>query len=311
MNNEILTEIKNNQTIIIARHKNPDPDAIGSEIGLKLAIQAAYPDKKVFAVGSDIPILNWIGKMEHLDQALYKDALIIVVDTANTIRIDDPNNYQAAKKIIKIDHHPDVDDYGDISWVDTTYSSCSEMIFELIDSAPELNLTKEIAEKLYAGIIGDTNRFLYADTNARSLAIAAKLADTGIDLSAIGHKEDGMSLDVARLEAYILENFTLLDSGFAYVLIDKMTLDIFNLRPGEIDNVVPLIGTITDVRTWAVISEKEQDRFRVNLRSKDIAINPVAERFGGGGHPLASGVFLHSHDEVDRLVTAMDELSAQ
>lgn len=309
MIDEILKKIAAYKTIIVIRHKNPDPDAIGSQIGLVDALKTAYPQKQILAAGGDLPIFDWIGKMDTVSNIQYKGALAIIVDTANTERIDDNNDYRQVQEMIKIDHHPNVDDFGDIAWIDENYSSCAEMIYELIDQSDDLTITKTIAEKLYAGIIGDTNRFLYGETNARTLRIASSLANTGIDLSKIGHHEDEISLDIARLEAYVLENFTITDSGFAYVIIDKDTLDIFNLAPGEIDSVVPIIGKISDVNTWAFISEREKDKFRVNLRSKTIAINPIAEKFGGGGHPLASGVFVHGKDQVDNLLQQMDKIT--
>lgn len=306
---EILKTIEHYQKIIIIRHQNPDPDAIGSQIGLKTILQEAFPNKKIYAAGIDLAVLDWIGKMDQISTATYQDALVIAVDTANSPRIDNNGDYQKADKIIKIDHHPNVDAFGDINWVDESYSSCAEMIYTLADELEPLKVSRETAFSLYSGVVGDTNRFLYGETDYRTLRIAAELAKTGIDISKIALHEDEMSLQVARLEAYILDNFKITDSGFGYIIIRKPELDKFHLNDGELDHAVPLIGRINTINNWIVVSEKVPNHFRVNLRSKNVAINGVAEKFGGGGHPLASGVYVGSMDEVNALIKDMDNLN--
>jgi phosphoesterase RecJ-like protein len=308
MFDQILQEIKKFNNIIILRHQNPDPDAIGSQLGLANILRENFPDKNIYTPGTDLEVFDWLGKMQTIDADLYRDALIIAVDTANKIRIDDQPYFENSPEIIKIDHHPNDDPFGKINLVEDSYSSCAELIFTFATETG-LEISKETARQLYAGIIGDTNRFLYAETSARTLSVAAELAKTGIDLSEISHHEDEMTLEIARLEAYILENVTLNDSGFGYIILRKNILDIFNLNPGELDYAVPLIGKIDEVKTWVVISEKEPNHFRCNLRSKAIPINDIAVAFGGGGHPLASGVYVHNMDNVQRLLDEMEKIT--
>ncbi|WP_119326645.1 bifunctional oligoribonuclease/PAP phosphatase NrnA [Companilactobacillus musae] len=311
MVDEILKNIEKYDTIIILRHQNPDPDAIGSQTGLAIILREAYPQKKIYVAGIDLPVLDWIGSMQNVSPETYQNALVITVDTANSPRIDNNGDYKKALKIIKIDHHPNVDPFGDINWVDENISSCAEMIYSLTEKLAPLNISKKSAYSLYAGIVGDTNRFLYAETSYRTLNIAAKLAKTGINISEIGLHEDEMSIQVARLEAYILDNLKITNSGFGYIIIRKNTLEKFNLDDGELDHVVPLIGRINNVNNWIVVSEKHQNQFRVNLRSKNVSINGIAEKFGGGGHPLASGAYVGSMDEVYALIKDMDNLNKQ
>lgn len=311
MINDILKEVEQYNTIIILRHRNPDPDAIGSQTGLAAILQEVFPQKNIYVTGIDLPVLNWIGQMQAIPDSTYKDSLVITVDTANARRIDNDGAYKNAAEVIKIDHHPNVDPFGDLNWVDDTFSSCAEMIFSFTEEINNFQLTKEIAAKLYSGIIGDTVRFLNGETSYRTLITSAKLAKTGINISEISLQEDQMSLEVARLEAYILNNVKITDSGFGYIIIRKDTLDKFNLNDGEIDHAVPLIGRINKVKTWIVVSEKDLNRFRVNLRSKSISINGMAEKYGGGGHPLASGVYVGSIDRVKELITDMDNLNKE
>ncbi|HDP4495624.1 TPA: pApA hydrolase Pde2, partial [Staphylococcus aureus] len=116
--NEIMKCIEYNDTIIIHRHVRPDPDAYGSQLGLKYYIQQKFPQKQVFAVGEAESSLSFIGELDNIDDKTYQDALVIVCDTANAPRIDD-ERYSTGRKLIKIDHHPAVDQYGDINLVNT------------------------------------------------------------------------------------------------------------------------------------------------------------------------------------------------
>lgn len=127
---EILKAIREFETIIIHRHVRPDPDAYGSQCGLAEILTASYPTKNVFVVGEDEPSLLFLKEMDKISDETYKDALVIVCDTANQGRISD-QRYKQGRKLIKIDHHPNEDPYGDLLWVDTNASSCSELIYEL------------------------------------------------------------------------------------------------------------------------------------------------------------------------------------
>src|SRR5699024_455837 len=102
-------------------------------------------------------------KMEDISDHTYEGALVIVCDTANQARISD-DRYKKGDRLIKIDHHPNEDQYGDMIWVDTSASSVSEMIYELYDEGRKekgLILSEKAAFLLYAGIVGDTGRFLF------------------------------------------------------------------------------------------------------------------------------------------------------
>lgn len=168
----ILAAFDQFDTIIIHRHINPDPDAIGSQTGLALLLRAAYPQKTVYTAGPAAPDLAWIGPQQDVPAAAYKDALVVVIDTANRSRIAGTYFGQSAM-LIKIDHHLNEDQLGAISWVDTNASSASEMVWELVQHSKRLTLNQPAAAALYAGMIGDTGRFLYDLTTARTHLAAA------------------------------------------------------------------------------------------------------------------------------------------
>ena len=197
---EILAQIQKYDTIIIHRHQRPDPDAYGSQCGLAAIIRATFPAKKVYQVGKNVKGLSWIATPQEITDDIYKDALVIVNDTANRPRVDD-ERYLNGKALIKIDHHPNDDPYGDICWVDPSASSTSEMITELVASlAGKLVLTTEAARMLYAGIVGDTGRFMYSATTPRTHRAAAQLMEYDFDASQVNR-----ILDEVRSEEHTSE----------------------------------------------------------------------------------------------------------
>ncbi|MDE6948793.1 MAG: bifunctional oligoribonuclease/PAP phosphatase NrnA, partial [Limosilactobacillus sp.] len=171
----IFEQIKKYNKIIIHRHQRPDPDAIGSQVGLAEILRASFPYKQIYVVGKHIPGFDWIGEMDTIDNQTFDDALVIVTDTANAPRIDD-RRFDNGDELIKIDHHPNDEPFGDIMWVEPDASSCSEMIYSFYQRfAKELTLPQKAAHALYAGIIGDTGRFLYPATTPRTMLVAGSL----------------------------------------------------------------------------------------------------------------------------------------
>ncbi|MBC5637469.1 bifunctional oligoribonuclease/PAP phosphatase NrnA [Ornithinibacillus sp. BX22] len=305
----IQQAIEEFNTIIIHRHVRPDPDALGSQAGLRELIKASYPEKNVYVVGEDDPSLTFMVEMEQIDDQVYEDALVIICDTANTGRIDD-SRYRLGKKVIKIDHHPNVDPYGDLSWVDTTASSTSEMIYEFYLHAKGLTLTTAAARLLYGGIVGDTGRFLYPSTTKKTLQYAADLVTYDFDRTKLYDGIYNVKDHIARMRGYILQNFTLDKDGLSVVKLTKDVLDKFHVSPLETGQLVGTLGEIEGIVTWVFFIE-EEEQIRVRLRSKGPVINEVAAKYNGGGHPLASGASIYSWDEAENVVKDLQEVIKQ
>ena len=161
----ILEKIKSYDTIIIHRHQRPDPDAIGSQIGLKEILKTNFSDKKILATGVNEPTLSWIAEMDEVPDNDYEGALVIVTDTANTPRIDD-DRYDKGDFLIKIDHHPNDDAYGDLLLVDTSASSASEIV---TDWALTLGLSLSDATMVLLAIRGDSSTHLQHLKHYKSL----------------------------------------------------------------------------------------------------------------------------------------------
>ncbi|OIK08540.1 DHH family phosphoesterase [Bacillus sp. MUM 116] len=305
MQEKILETIKKYETIIVHRHVRPDPDAYGSQCGLVELLRASFPEKKVYAVGKEEPSLNFMQRLDKIEDEVYNGALVIVCDTANTERICD-KRYTLGDLLIKIDHHPNEDPYGDLLWVDTSASSCSEMIYDfyLLGKDQGLKMNDKTARLLYGGIVGDTGRFLYPSTTEKTFSHAGELIQYNFSRTELYDKMYELDLNIIKLNGYILQNFELQEHGVASVILSKELLEEFGAKPPEASLLVSTLGDVKGIMAWAFFIE-EDDQIRVRLRSKGPVINGVARKFKGGGHPLAAGASIYSWDEVDLV---LDEL---
>ena len=200
---QIYRKIKKFDTIVIARHVGPDPDALGSTLGLKDSIQATFPKKKVYAVGLGAAKFRYLGNVDKFDENFYNNSLLIVLDTPDIKRVDGVDISKFKYKI-KIDHHPFIEKFCDIEIVDDTASSASQLVMELIFNTP-LKMTKEAAKRLYIGLVADTERFLYKYTTPKTFRIVAKLIEkTGIDITELYPQFYNRSLTEIRFPSTII-----------------------------------------------------------------------------------------------------------
>lgn len=298
---EILKEIKHHDTIMIHRHQSPDPDALGSQGGLGEILKESFPKKSIYLVGGPVNDLDYLVTMDDVSDEMYQDALVIVTDTANAPRISG-EQYYLGKKLIKIDHHPDDEPYGDLSWVNTQASSTSELIYDFYEENKEnLVMTDNAARLLYAGIIGDTGRFLYPGTTSHTLWVASRLLTYDFDAARLSRYMDEVDEKISRLSGYIYENMVSDENGAAMVLLTQDALKEFDVVDSETPAIIPLPGKIRGILSWAIFVEQPEGFFRVRLRSKGPVINGIAKRHHGGGHLLASGANAKDMDEVEEI----------
>jgi phosphoesterase RecJ-like protein len=307
MKEKILETIEQYDTIIVHRHVRPDPDAYGSQGGLAAILQVSYPNKKIYAVGLEEPTLHFMRRLDVIEDEIYKGALVIVCDTANAERICDAR-YSLGDKLIKIDHHPNEDPYGDLLWVDTTASSCSEMIYEfyLFGKEKGLKMNDEAARLLFAGIVGDTGRFLFPSTTEKTFAYAGDLIHYNFSRTDLFDKMYELDANIIKLNGYILQNFEFQQNGVASVRLTKELLAEYSAKPAEASLLVGSLGNVKGIKAWVFFIE-EGDQIRVRLRSKGPVINGVARKYRGGGHPLAAGASIFSWDEVDDVLKELGE----
>ena len=305
---KIFKEIKKHKRIVLARHIGPDPDALGSTLGLKEIIINTFPNKEVYAVGTPAAKHKYIGELDIFDESLYDDALLIVLDTPDIKRVDglDPTRF---KKRIKIDHHPMVDDYCDIEYVVDTASSASELVIELVYNTP-LKISKEGAEKLYIGLISDTNRFLYSYTKSRTFYLVSwLLKKTNIDITSLYEKMYIMPIEEKKLQAYAILNMSITDNRLGYLVLNQEKLDELGTDAATMTNIVNYLNYTEEMISWVIFAyDKNIDKFRASIRSRGPVINEVATHYNGGGHIYASGARLNDFTEVENMIKELDKV---
>ncbi len=317
---EILEKIKEYKRIIIHRHIRPDGDCIGSQMGLKHAIKNTFKEKEVYAIGDDIPeYLKYLGEADMIPDEYYNDALVIVVDTATPNRIYD-ERWQKGKFIIKIDHHDDSPEYGDICYIDPTSPACASIIVRMIRSwKDEIKINKESATALYLGIITDTGRFRYRGLSEELFNNAGYLLNQGIDAYDIYDNLYVDTVETLKLQGYVLNNFKTTPNGVAYIYFTKKIMKKYKVSKEDAANLVNTLGSIKGCPIWVAFVDqmlekdpsKELDpakEIRCRLRSKGIAINSVAANYRGGGHLSAAGATIYSKKEMKKLLNDLDLL---
>lgn len=300
---QIIDTIEAYDKIILHRHVRPDPDAYGSQIGLKELLALNYPTKKILATGQHETTLGFLARPDNVTDEDFKGALIIITDTANTERIDD-QRYKQGKAIIKIDHHPNEDVYGDLLWVNTNASSVSEMICELFDEGKESKgwvMNESIARLLFAGIVGDTGRFMFQSTTLQTMQYAGELLAYGFDRTELFNGMYEVSRDLLRLKGYVYENFSMDENGVGFVKLTREILRKYDVAESEASLLVSALADVKGMKCWVFFIE-DSETIRVRLRSKGPIINGIAKKYGGGGHPLASGAAVKSWDEAELVI---------
>lgn len=298
---QIYKMIKKYDTIVLARHIGPDPDALGSTLGLKEAILNTFPNKKVYAVGNPASRHRHIGMLDKFDFSMYEKSLLIVLDTPNISRIDgvDVNKFEYR---IKIDHHPYIETFGNIELIDSSASSASQLVVELIKNTP-LKLNKRSAECLYMGIVADTDRFLHSYTTTKTFDLVSYLIKTtNIDFTKLYTNMYLRNINDLKFQSYIINNL-LIEDGFGYIKITQEVLDEYSLDASTAASFVNSLTFIENMYSWGIfVYDKANDNIRGSLRSRGPIINDIASNYNGGGHAMASGVRVKTFDDVEPLI---------
>ena len=305
---KIFKKIKQYNTIVIARHTSPDPDAIASEISLRDSIKLTFPKKNVYAVGASVAKFKYYGNLDRVDETNFKeDALLIACDVPNKARIDGVD-LSAFKEVFKIDHHPSEEDFGECDWVDETSSSTCQMIIELVLQTP-LKYDRKIAENLYLGVVSDSDRFLISYTTYKTFALVSKLIEkTGIDFVSLYPNLYERNIEEIRFHGYIGENLEVTNNGLAYIHISSDILKKYNVDSATPSNMINDFSNIKGVYVWTFITyDDKNDIIKINIRSKGPVINDIAAKYGGGGHKMASGIRTKDKEIIDKLIKDLDK----
>ena len=294
--------------IILHRHKNPDGDALGAQEGLRKILKENYPDKEIYAVGDMTPRYSFISEpMDEISDDLYKGALAIILDCGSKSLIFD-DRYTLAEVTARLDHHIFCEVIADFEVVDTSFESCSGMVAALAMECG-FSVSSEAAKAIYTGMITDSGRFRYDSTNAQTFRLASFLMERKFDTNDIYKRLYADELSMMQLRAKFTLKIQVTPEGVAYIYTpyDELVtygVDNFTISRG----MVNVMGDIRGIHTWVNFTETDAGVL-TEIRSNTYNINPIAVKYGGGGHQKASGATLKSKDEAMALLDDLKNLS--
>ena len=285
---DLLNEIKENKTIVLFRHANPDADAAGSTFGLKEIIKENFKDKDVYVASLETNEL--IEKLfptgDEVSEEIINKSLNIICDTANVERIDGKPNLDNS---IKVDHHPNNEPFGKFLVGGTKYSSTCEVVTKFAIEN-DLTINKQAAEYLFAGLVTDTGRFMYSSTTPETFEAAKVLLSTGYKPQDFYNKLYNRDFNFVRFSSYVQSKMKLEGNVTSFVL-PKGKEKKFNVAyPAASSAVYLLMGTTEGQYGMYATFDAESGLYRVSLRSKKKPVNTICELFGGGGHAQACGI---------------------
>ena len=307
----IIALIEQYDKIIIHRHTKPDGDAMGSQIGLKKLIEANYPDKKVLCVGDGAGRYAFVQKdaPDTVSDEDFHGALAIILDTSAKALISD-NRYETADTTARIDHHIFCEKIAQTEVTDTSFESCCSLITALAMEAG-WSVTSEAATALYTGMVTDSGRFRYDSTTPETLRRAAFLLEAGIDTQDIYRNLYSDDFSYIRLRASFVLKVKFTENNVAYIYTTAQEaaecgVDTFTISRG----MVGVMGEIRGVDIWVNFTETEQGVL-CELRSSRYNINPVAVKYGGGGHEKASGATVADRESAMLMLADLDKIAEE
>lgn len=312
MFDKALQLMRQYNVIIIHRHTNPDGDALGSQIGLKALINENFPEKTVYIVGDATRRYSFMEGWEpnEIPDETYCGALAIVLDTSAKFMISD-SRYTLADKTLRFDHHIYCEDICDVDVIDSTFESCCGLLTQFaLDTG--LRLNRLAAKSLFTGMVTDSGRFRYDSANSRTFRLAAALTEQPFDPNEVYCELYADDFANVQLRAHYMLKIQLAGDGVAYIVTTDRELsdyceryhtDSFGISRG-------MVGVMSDIRgvdSWVNFTETDRGVL-CELRSKKYNINPIATKYGGGGHAKASGATVPDLQTAMQMVRDMQAL---
>ena len=305
----ILREIQSHDTIILHRHNRPDGDALGSQFGLKYILEANFPHKTVYAVGDDPGNYRFIGGgiLDEIPDSAYEGALAIILDSGAASLISD-DRYRLAATTARIDHHIFTGKIADVEVIDSTYDSCCGLITEFAVEC-SLNIPSEAAKALYTGMVTDSGRFRYDGTSSRTHRLAARLREENFDTNDIYRNLYADDYENKKRKAQFILKVQFTENRVAYIYTTKeevreMGISVFSASRGMVNTMADIRGT--DI--WVNFTEDEEG-ILCEIRSGGPNINPIAVKYGGGGHAKASGATVPDYETAMAMLSDLNEMA--
>ncbi len=306
---QALKLIKKYDTVIIHRHSHPDGDALGSQMGLAQLIKDNFPKKTVYMVGDVATRLPFVEvTFDEIPDETYKNALAVILDCGSSKLICD-ERYKLAAATLRFDHHIFCEKIADLDVIDSTFESACGLV-TMFAKECKLRLSPASATSLYMGMVTDSGRFVFDSTTARTFQLAAFLLSQPIDLNTLYYNLYADDFSKILEDADNMHKIRFTPNNVAYIYTAKEDLkEDSDAAPVVSSGMVSLMHDIKGVFIWVNFTEGD-DGVHVELRSNRYNINPIAVKYGGGGHKKASGCTVPDKGTAMRLLDDLDALSA-
>lgn len=310
--------LRSARDIVVCAHVDPDGDAVGSVLGLTLALdKLGIPVTPTLA--DDVPAPGAYAFLPGFDRyrpvsELDVPDVFVALDTPTPARLGVALPLaECCRDRVIIDHHPDSACFmSSVCTIDPSAASTGELVWELL---PQLGVApdSDIATCLYTSLVTDTGRFQYTNTSPRTLRNAADMADAGVDLHSIyAHVYESRSAGALELVGRTLSRITLANGGaVAYSWIDDEDLAECRVTASETETLIDQVRQLRGVDAVFLV-KFQQGQAKVSLRSKGQAdVGSVARALGGGGHRAAAGFTWHGPMDalLDELLPRLPERS--
>ncbi|MCH7760031.1 bifunctional oligoribonuclease/PAP phosphatase NrnA [candidate division TA06 bacterium] len=299
---KVAQEIQSHKRFLVTTHVNPDGDGIGSGIALMGHLSALGKDAVMVSSDPLPERYRFLDPERHIrtydpsTSVGLKEEVIFVLDTSELTRLGRVQEVVENRKdqVISIDHHPFRDNFAHIHVVDDNAFATGELIYDLIQSMKG-KLTKSIAEALYISILTDTGLFRYGKNPNRIHTIVLDLLKTGIDPGWISEMlfESYLPKRLQLLGAILSQLEMFFGDRVSALVVTQRMMEEFGARQEDLDGVVDYARYVIGVEVGVMFTELEDGRVKVSFRSKrELDVNQLAVRLGGGGHSRASGLVM-------------------
>jgi phosphoesterase RecJ-like protein len=288
----IVSHIQSGQRFLVSSHQRPDGDAIGSAVGMALALRELGKHAEV--VMDAVPP-HFLSPFPAVDAIRITQELNDVVDGAIVMECSslDRTGVKGLDRspVINIDHHVGNTQYGTLNWIDESAAACTELVFTLIE-ALGIRMTPEIATHVYLGLLTDTGSFHFSHITPRSFEIARRCVEAGANPQWIARTHyDSSTLGRVRIFGHVLNTMRLDPTGrVALLTMTHASAREHGASYDDTDGIINFPLTVKDIQAVGFIKEADGGEWRVSMRSKgDIDVGAIARAHGGGGHRNAAG----------------------
>lgn len=303
--------ISNAKCIAIFSHINPDADALGSGIALKIALEKKGKEVSFLIDGPIHQNFQFLNVNQHCNKNEFLNFdLAICLDCPEPRRVGSKlNKLYNIKNKINIDHHPDNANYGTINLVSQKDCSTCSILFKMFNYL-NWEITPNIATCLYSGIVGDTGRFKHNNTTSDDLISSAKLLELGAEFELINYNLfERMSLNEFELLKFALNKTEFyFENKFALICLSIQDLIKTNTSMQDTHILIDYLMNIESVKVAVVMTQEKPNEFRVSIRSRNnYNAQKIAKVFGGGGHFCASGcrIFYNLQKSKQKIINAV------